>query len=159
ETPKYITSIGADDLPLTSTGKVQRTVLKDKLPLSQFEALTLLCRGKYEFSILTSQSSLVEDSHELYNRCWDPLTVSSETYKKFVKTQFIILALDEKSAIAGQIALIRTDMPQKELHAVTHENLLKQGPSKNGKALVCVSICSAGFVPKPIPSTSRIPDD
>lgn len=160
ETPKYITSVPAEELPTTSTGKVQRTILKKKISPEQFEPVRLLMRGKpYRFEILDPQSARVSASHELHNHCWAPLVVNIGKYRKDIHKQFVLLAIDAGDSVAGQIAFIRTDLNGAELLNKEYDDLLKPDVSKpNGKAIVCVSICSAGFKPKPTPSVAKIPD-
>ena len=160
ETPKYIASISPDELPTTSTGKVQRTILKKKIPLEQFESLYSILRSEaYRFEILDPQSVRVSASHELYNQCWSSLVVNIGKYKKDMHKQFILVAIDGNGDIAGQIAFIRTDLDDEALLKKAYDDLLKPGVSKpNGGAFVCVSICSAGFKPKEIPSVKKIPD-
>ncbi|MDO8481728.1 MAG: class I adenylate-forming enzyme family protein [bacterium] len=160
ETPKYITSISPEDLPTTSTGKVQRTILKKKLPIEQFESVyNFLQNGTYQFSILDPQSLYVSLSHELSNHCWSPLVVNIGKYKKDTHQQFILLALGDEGVLSGQVALIRTDLDDNALLNTTYDDLLKSDVSNpNGKAFVCVSICSAGFKSKPVPSVAKIPD-
>ncbi len=160
ETPKYISSILPENLPTTSTGKVQRTILKNKVPFDQFEPIEALIKtGAYKFLVLNPQSPYVSAAHELYNNCWQPLVVEKDKYKKDINKQFILIAIDKKDKIAGQIALIRTDLRERELLNTKHDKLLTPEVSHpQGKAFVCVSICSAGFKPKPVPSVTRIPD-
>src|SRR3989344_3148673 len=70
ETPKYISSILPENLPMTSTGKVQRSILKNKIPLDQYEPIDALIQTPlYKFSILNPQSPYLSASHELYNNC------------------------------------------------------------------------------------------
>lgn len=159
ETPRYIASILAKDLPTTSTGKVQRTILKKKVPMEQFESIySLFKTDAYQFSILDSQSPYLSLSHALHNQCWSPLTVDISQYKKDIGKQFIITAVDAKGALAGQIAIIRADANAKALSNTKHSELLTSGVSNpNGKAFVCVSICSAGFKPKEVPPVKEIP--
>ena len=53
ETPKYITSMTVADLPTTSTGKVQRTILKQQLPYERFESIYGLWKTpEYRFTVL-----------------------------------------------------------------------------------------------------------
>ncbi|OGZ00751.1 MAG: hypothetical protein A3B13_00780 [Candidatus Liptonbacteria bacterium RIFCSPLOWO2_01_FULL_45_15] len=160
ETPKYISSILPEDLPTTSTGKVQRTILKNKMPFAQFEPIdTLVKTGAHKFLILNPQSPYVSASHELYNNCWQPLVMEKDKYKKDIGKQFIIIAVDGQNKIAGQIALIRTNLGEQELLHTKYDKLLTPEVSHpQGKAFVCISICSAGFKPKPVPSVVRVPD-
>lgn len=159
EMPRFITSIKPENLPVTSTGKVQRIILKKDVSLAQFESIyTILETGEYKFSILDSQSKFVAASHKLFNHCWQPLTVDAGKYRKDISKQFILTAINKQNHLAGQIALIRTDMEGKGLLKTKYAQLLKPEVSDpNGKAIVCVSICSADYRPKPIPTVKKIP--
>ena len=161
ETPKYMCSIDQEDLPTTSTGKVQRTVLKSKTPVEKFESVhTLLQTSSYKFSILDPQSPYFSASHALYNHCWQPLAVEIKKYKEDMNKQFILLAIDSNDKVAGQIAFIRTDLGSEELLHTAYDSLF--GPNVSnpaGKAFVCVSICSSDYEPKPVLAVAQIPDN
>ena len=160
ETPKYIASMRADALPTTSTGKVQRTILKTKVPFEQFESIYSLFKTEFHtFGMLHPQSPHLAASHALYNHCWAPLTMSEEEYKRNVAKQSILVAVDNTGAVAGHIAFIRTNLGEKELLTTTYDDLLTPRVlNQNGKAFLCVSICSADYTPKPVPSVMQIPD-
>lgn len=159
ETPKYIATITASDLPMTSTGKVQRSVLKERLPLSRYSSLYEIYRNDaHSFVVLSSHSPYVKTSAELYNRCWQPLTLSEETYRDNLGKQFVLLALDSDGEIAGQIAFIRTNRTADELlKTAASELLTKDIAQRDGKNLVCISICSAVFRANESPTVSVIP--
>ncbi|HEY4526899.1 MAG TPA: class I adenylate-forming enzyme family protein, partial [Candidatus Paceibacterota bacterium] len=81
ETPRYLATLDADELPLTSTGKVQRTVLRTNVPRERFSSLfDLMKTSRYQFSILTLHSPLVAESHARHNHCWQPLSMDREQY-------------------------------------------------------------------------------
>ena len=159
ETPKYITSFESDALPMTSTGKVQRSVLKDKLPYEQFESIYGFFKtSNYRFTVLHRDSRWVSASYDLYAQCWGNLAPDRSIYEKDISKHLIILAADEKNQISGQIAIIRTSLSEKELLAKKYAELLSPEVfDREGKALVCISICSADYKPKPVPSVTRIP--
>ena len=169
ETPACIASLTAEDLPVTSTGKVQRTVLKDKVPFDQFESIYLLFETSlpvvssvepsmvssvepYRFLILGPQSPYIAESLALYNHCWQPLVIDSTQYKENIRKQCILLAVDTENKIAGQIAFIRTDLGSRDLLHTSYRALVSAEANPNGPAFVCVSICSSGFEPKTVPS-------
>src|SRR3989344_5600696 len=53
ETPKYIASLPVSELPMTSTGKVQRSILKSKLAYEKFESIYGLVKTPdYRFTLL-----------------------------------------------------------------------------------------------------------
>ncbi len=136
ETPKYLLSLPASDLPVTSTGKVQRTVLKEKIKLEQFESLYELFKtNSHTFDILTPQSPFIQASHVLYNHCWQPLTLDAAAYKKYLSEYVTVVAIDNQRKIAGQISFSYED-----------------------NRLTCVSICSATFKPRSVPEVRIVPD-
>lgn len=135
ETPRYLAASSVDALPTTSTGKVQRIVLKRDVPRERFEPIhELFAEDAYRFVVLEPHAPLFEASRELYNRCWEPLVQDNAAYKTYVQKNLTLMALDAQGAIAGQISFKR-----------------------DRDALVCVSICSAGYRPKPVPEAPRIP--
>ncbi|KKW09369.1 MAG: AMP-dependent synthetase and ligase [Candidatus Kaiserbacteria bacterium GW2011_GWA2_49_19] len=161
ETPKYITSLTVAELPTTSTGKVQRTILKQQLPYERFESIYGLFKTpEYRFTVLHRYSRWVKESYELYNRCWEPLMAEKSTYEKDISKQVIILAVDSAGHVAGQIALVRTDLSSDELlHTKYDELLTPKILSAQGKNLVCISICSADYKPRPVPAVKNIPSE
>lgn len=136
ETPKYLLSFSASDLPSTSTGKVQRTILKERIKREQFESLYELFKTRsHKFFVITPQSSYIQASHTLYNHCWQPLIMDTTSYKKYLSEYVTLAAIDEHGQIAGQISF-----------------------SYKENRLTCVSICSTTFKPKPVPDVQVIPD-
>lgn len=134
ETPKYLTACPVSELPTTSTGKVQRSVLKNRLKPGQFESLyDLIQTPRYRFTLLTPFSPFLTASHQLYNHCWQPLTVDAAAYSKQIQSQWTLLAV-AGGTLAGQISFIIKD-----------------------NTLTCVSICSATYKPKPIPKIHTAP--
>src|SRR3989344_6056194 len=160
ETPKYITSLASGLLPMTSTGKVQRSVLKSQLPYEKFESIYgLLKTSKYRFSVLHRDSRWMQASFELHNKCWAPLTVERPAYEKQTSQVLTVLAAKPDDSLAGQIAIIRTSLSADQLLKTKYAELLSPGVTdRNGTALVCVSICSADYRPKDIPEVTRTPD-
>lgn len=136
ETPKYLLSLPTSDLPVTSTGKVQRIALKEKIERDRFESLyELLKTDSHRFEVLTAQSPFFDASRALYNHCWQPLTLDAAAYKKYLSEYVTLAAIDNQGKIAGQISF-----------------------SCEAGRLTCVSICSATFKPRPVPEVQTIPD-
>ncbi len=134
EAPRYLKSIRAEELPMTSTGKVQRILLRKQLG-DTFESLhDLLKSPDFNFEVLTPQSPLAETSHALYNNCWQPLIKNEREYKKYLGDYLTLAAVDKDGALAGQISFSYAD----------------------GK-FTCISICSAAFKPKPVPAVREEP--
>ena len=161
ETPKYLSALPVEELPMTSTGKVQRSVLKDKLSYEQFESIYgLIKTPRYRFTALHRYSRWVSASYELYNQCWVPLTAEKGGYEKNIPKQLIILAARPDDSLAGQIAVIRTNLSADALLHTTYAQLLSPDVlDPQGKALVCISICSADYKAKPIPDIPVVPDE
>lgn len=161
ETPKYITSMAVSELPTTSTGKVQRTILKQQLPYKRFESIYGLFKTpEYRFTVLHRYSRWVSQSYELYNHCWEPLMAERSAYEKDILKQIIILAADGDGRVAGQITLARTDLGGEELLRVKYDELLTPKVlSPQGKNIVCISICSADYKPRPVPVVEKIPSE
>ncbi|MEK7133879.1 MAG: class I adenylate-forming enzyme family protein [Patescibacteria group bacterium] len=158
ETPKYITSLSISELPMTSTGKVQRGVLKGTIPYEKFESIFgLLKTPKYRFTVLHRYSRWTEPSYELHKRCWGDIAGTREEYEKNIPKQLIILAARPDDTIVGQIAVVRTSLPEKELLQKKYDELIPEASDREGNALVCVSICNAEYTPRPIPSVNLIP--
>lgn len=135
ETPHVVAVVSQEELPTTSTGKVQRIKLKEELGVERFEPTQdLLATDTYTFKLIDFQSLYAEQSRLLYNHSWQPLSQSKEAYKEFLKKNYTIIAVDHADAIAGQISFTIQD-----------------------RVLTCVSICSATFSPKPIPKKSLSP--
>jgi len=135
ETPQYLAALRAEDLPATSTGKVQRTVLRTLLE-GKFEPLHEMLHGnEFRFTAIPPQSPLAGASHALHNHCWQPLTKTAAEYKKYLGEYVTLGAVDKNGTLAGQISF----------------------SYKNDK-ITCVSICSAAYKPKSAPGVAEIPD-
>ncbi len=160
ETPKYITSLASGLLPMTSTGKVQRSVLKSQLPYERFESIYgLLKTPKLRFSVLHRDSRWLPASFDLYNKCWAPLTMERSAYEKQTSRVLTVLAAKPDDSLAGQIALVRTNLSADEILKKSYAEMLEPGVAdRDGTALVCVSICSADYRAKDIPVVERVPD-
>ena len=135
ETPKYLTAVRAEDLPMTSTGKVQRTILKRNLADKMGSLYELFRSEEYRFIVISPQSPLTEQSRILYNHCWQPLVKNAREYKKYLDDYLTLGAVDKNGALAGQISF-----------------------SYNDDVFCCVSICSASFKPKLVPEIKDIPN-
>ena len=156
ETPKYITSLPVSELPMTSTGKVQRSILKTQLPYERFESIYgLLKTSEYRFTVLHRGSRWESESYELHKKCWGELAGSDEAYQK--SKLITILAAKPDDILAGQIAVLRTSLSERDLLGKTYDELLAEGFDREGHSLVCMSICSAEYKAKPVPEVSRIP--
>ncbi|MEK7114264.1 MAG: fatty acid--CoA ligase family protein, partial [Patescibacteria group bacterium] len=135
ETPKYLAVARADELPMTSTGKVQRTVLKKMLGGKMDSVYELMHSAEFHFIVIPPQSPLSEASQALYNHCWQPLVKSEREYKKYLGDYLTLGAIDAHGALAGQISFSYAD-----------------------NRISCVSICSASFKSKLVPKVGETPN-
>ena len=142
ETPQYFATLRAEDLPATSTGKVQRTVLRTQCK-EKFEPLQeLVHSNEFRFIAIPPQSPFASASHALYNHCWGPLIKTTAEYKKYLAEYVTLGAVDKNlpdgkagGALAGQISFSYKD-----------------------NKITCVSICSAAYKPKTVPEVAEMPD-
>jgi acyl-CoA synthetase (AMP-forming)/AMP-acid ligase II len=134
EMPKFLRVVSHSELPMTSTGKVQRTVLA-KSPRGAYESVyELITTPHYRFVVIDLQSPYREASRALYNHCWQPLTAGAPEYKQKLAKGITLAAIDQQGTLAGQISFVM-----------------------EGKKLTCISICSASYVSKPIPQVKTTP--
>ena len=134
ETPKYLANISAEALPITSTGKVQRAMLRKSLAGSMESLYELMQSAEFHFTVIPSHSPHTPASHALYNHCWQPLMKDERAYEKYLGDYLTLGAFDKDGSLAGQISF-----------------------SYAGDKITCVSICSAAYKPKPVPTVAEIP--
>jgi len=158
ETPKFIATLDADKIPMTSTGKVQRSMLKG-MPL-KFEEVNLIVATK-DFRFLrltTNKPAYVKQAFALYNYCWQPLQIDRDTFGKHVDNGIVIAAIDGEDRVRGTISLLRTNLSEEKLSKIKYDELTdKQTLRSNnmdGERIVCVSICSDNYKPELIPENS-----
>jgi len=77
--------------------------------------------------------------------------------KKVSEDSLRYLRIRPDDSLAGQIALVRSDLSQTELLAKKYDELASEAFDRAGNGLVCVSICSADYKPKPVPAVDTIP--
>ncbi len=158
ETPKYVASLPVSELPMTSTGKVQRSVLKSQLPYEKFESIYGLSKtSEYRFTVLHRYSRWSASSYELHKKCWGDIAGTSEEYEKSIGRQLTILAVKPDDSLAGQIALVRSNLSESELLAKKYDELASEAFDRAGDTLVCVSICNADYKPRAIPVVEPVP--
>ncbi|MDP2665273.1 MAG: fatty acid--CoA ligase family protein, partial [bacterium] len=134
ETPSHLVTMRADELPMTSTGKVQRSILKKILEGTMDSLYELMCSTEFRFVVISPQSLFAAASLALHNHCWQPLTKNEREYKKYLGDYMTLSAIDANGELVGQISFLYAD-----------------------KKITCVSICSATFKPKPVPEIKDIP--
>jgi len=135
EVPAYLLSLASEELPLTSTGKVQRLILKERFAAHTPEPLNDIFKtAAHRFVLIHPHSVLAGDSFALYNHCWQPLTKTKEQYKEYLAQHRTLGALDTAGKLAGQITF-----------------------DKKQDSIECISICSAAYIPKPAPKVQKLP--
>ena len=153
EVPKYIKSIKAEELPMTSTGKVQRSVIKATILQSEFTKTSLFAKNEtHEFLRLTQEDRpLLKEALELYNRCWQPLVLDEKTFLEQAQNGVVMAALGKDRKVEGLITFLRISKGEEELKTSTYRKLTDNFTLKNneteGDTIVCVSVCSAAYVP------------
>lgn len=162
ESPQYLFYFNSANLPMTSTGKVQRSILKNKISKEDFEAVNFIYKNTdYKFLFLTSNSPYFAQAFSLYNYCWDPLVLDINEFKKQIKNGSAIVAIDNNNKVCGLILLIRTNILEKELSLLSYSKITStDGNSINsddGKSFVCVAICSSNYKPYDIPKVDKHP--
>lgn len=162
ESPKYIASIAPEEIPMTSTGKVQRSVLREKLDSATFEPISLIIKDKdHRFMVLSTQSPYLDQAFKLYNYSWDPLTVDKNTFENFVKNMICIVALNKSDIVRGLIFLERISKREAKLKNLKYADLLNFSQDsiidKKGESIICVAICGSNYKKETIPDVSKIP--
>ncbi|MBI2664840.1 acyl--CoA ligase [Candidatus Woesearchaeota archaeon] len=155
ETPRYMAAIEAKDIPLTSTGKVQRALLKGL----HFEPIDSVAESsEYKFIRLTDyHPDYVQQAFKLYNHCWQPLSADIGTFRQQMKNGIVIVAADN-NCVRGLVTFIRTDLDEKSLSKTTYAKITANNTlsshNSNGRRIVCTSICSSSYKPQPIKERS-----
>lgn len=163
EAPKFIAVIDPKNLPTTSTGKVQRSLIKNKISREQLEEVGLAAKtNKNNFILLTEDSLKIKEAFDLYNYCWDPLTLAFGHFRDLIKNSSTILSLDTENKVQGMVTVMRLNVSEEKLSSFTYAKLVglkgKNITDNNGNALVCISICGPNYIKEPIPHVSRIPN-
>lgn len=135
EIPAHLITIRAEELPMTSTGKVQRSTLKKTLGGTMNSLYELMRSTELRFVVISPQSHFATASYALHNHCWQSLTKDEHEYKKYLGDYMTLGAIDKHNSLAGQISFSYAD-----------------------EKITCVSICSAMFKPKPVPNVTEMPD-
>lgn len=92
EIPIYWFSVLADDLPMTSTGKVQRVKLKQMFA----DCYNLAETNSHTFrQLAVEETDLVEQSRQIHNIGWQPLRSSKNEWGKELTEKFLIGAINK----------------------------------------------------------------
>ena len=161
ETPKYIATINPSDLPITSTGKVQRTLIKNKISMTALEPVNLAAKtNKHKFILLAKDSLQIKDAFDLYNYSWDPLIISFDKFRELISNTTTIMAIDKDAKIKGLITFMRLDETTDKFSNFTYNKLVslqeKNIVDNNGDSLVCISICGPNYRKEPIPNVKKV---
>jgi len=162
ETPKYIATIDADNLPITSTGKVQRSLIKNKISMDTLEPINLVAKTTaHSFLLLTENSLKIREAYELYNYCWYPLTSPFEEFKDRIINETTIAALNRDNKVEGLVSVMRLDILESQLSSLTYAKLRsfqnKSLTDNKGDMLVCVSICGPNYKKEPVAQVDSVP--
>ncbi|OHA64544.1 MAG: hypothetical protein A2672_01030 [Candidatus Wildermuthbacteria bacterium RIFCSPHIGHO2_01_FULL_49_22b] len=167
ERPKYLAVIEADQVPMTPTGKVQRSALKNILPSGAFEQVSLVAQNSaFAFFVLSADDKRhFKQALELFNFCWQPLTIDEQKFAAHVRNGTVIIAVDAADAVCGLVSFVRTLRTQEQLVRLTYRELTSdlslQSNEPEGDKIVCVSVCSNTAQEQPLrkditpPSPSR----
>lgn len=151
EVPRYMISLSSKDLPMTSTGKVQRSVLKTTLPKEAFQLVNLMTRNEtHEFVRLTQdEKPRMKEALLLYNYCWGPLVLDEKTFLEQVQNGVVLVARNKENAIEGMITFLRTGQSQDALQKLSYREVTGDYTLKNnqqeGDKIICVSICTKAY--------------
>ena len=155
EVPQYIMSVEKSQVPLTPTGKVQRTLLKTLFSLGAFQQVNLIAsNGEWRFFRLrASDRSYVKECFTLFNYCWQPLTLSWETFLEVVNNGIFIIGADLQNKALGFIALLRTSLSETELCRLSYraltDDLSLRTNQPQGNKVICVAIGVSSYQPQP----------
>ena len=161
ETPRYIATINPYDLPITSTRKVQRSLIKNKIPMTALEPVNLVAKtNKYKFVLLAKDSLQIKEAFDLYNYSWNPLIISFEKFRELISNTATIMAIDKDAKIKGLITFMRLDETTDKLSNFTYNKLVclqeKNIIDNNGDSLICISICGPNYKQEPIPNVKKM---
>jgi len=160
ESPQYIISLDPQNLPMTSTGKIQRSVLRNKINSKDFEVVNLIYKNSnYKFLYLVINSPFFKEAFNLYNYCWNPLVLNTNDFKKQIKNNLAIIAVDKNDKVQGLIILKTTNISEEKLSSISYEDVLQvnKSPNKEMKNIICVAICSSNYKAYDIPKVNAKP--
>lgn len=161
DTPQFIAQIKPEDLPMTSAGKVQRVVLKTKIPKKDFESIYLLHKtDNYSFLQLSSRSPYIKQAFDMYNYSWHPLTIDMDKFEEMIKYMIVIVAVDNTDKVQGMVCALPTFYSKEELISISYADLVdskNRQTNKNSTSFICVAICGAHYKQEPIPSVKKVP--
>jgi hypothetical protein len=98
ETPIYWFSVLTQDLPMTSTGKVQRVKLKQMFSECSVITETKKCVFR---RLAIEEADLIEQARQIHNIGWQPLQSSKNEWGKELTEKFLIGAINKMNSELG----------------------------------------------------------
>lgn len=106
ETPVLWFSVLAQDLPMTSTGKVQRVKLKEMFSRCAVIAET----DKFMFRVVSpAEDEVMEEARQMYNARWQPLSADKKVWTDEIRKKVIIGAFDKATGRLGGWIRVKTE--------------------------------------------------
>ncbi len=129
-----------DELPKTSTGKIQRVIVKQWVADQMKKEIQ---KYYYVKKIPPGDADTIKKAVEINNQRWLGLPATIEEFTARAKNGILFGAFEETEGLAGSISCVR--LPQKTLDKLkTWNNATKDGTLANnnpyGDCLLCVSI-------------------
>ncbi|HEX9722365.1 MAG TPA: class I adenylate-forming enzyme family protein [Candidatus Paceibacterota bacterium] len=149
-----------EELPKTSTGKIQRVKVKEMVALRQAQGKQkdqhLYCRF-----IEPHEKTILKKAVEINNKRW-PVASSQEEFEQRAKNGYLVGVFDEEERLLGTLSALQMTSAELEAaktwDAATSKGTL-QNNNPNGEIMVCASITvtedtKAGTVPA-LPEVSQ----
>lgn len=135
EKPKYWFFVSAGDLPMTSTGKVQRVKLKQ-----MFSECHVIAETKSHIfrRLAVEESDLIGQARQIHNKGWQPLHVLADEWSNELKSKFLIGAVNK---VDGKLdGYIRCQRSEKEVTAdalsIRGKSFIRKFPEKIPQATI-----------------------
>lgn len=160
EIPEYIFTMKEEEIPMTSTRKVQRSVLAKNLDLKKLQPILRIAKNSsYEFTLLRSNNKpLMKQAFELFNKCWEPLSIDLKTFTAHTDNGVTILAIRD-GTVHGFVSVLITDISEEALGNLTYDKatggLTMNTFKENGDKAVCMAIGSSNYVAKEVSNKTR----
>ena len=157
EVPKVIISIDRDSLPKTSTGKIQRSLIKQQFgDQARVENLTIATTSEIIFRLIDStEIELLQEATRIHNSRWpDALSTSFDKMKSKARNGFIIGAFKGEKLIGTISGLLvkRKDIENEEPYTQTWSGITHNGTFTNNDrtsdCVVCTAITIKSSKPK-----------
>ncbi len=150
ESPRKVVEISSSELPMTSTGKVQRTKIKEMFPkltsLGNIKEIKGVIAKNHSFifrQIFPYEREVIKKAVEINNKRWYPLTSTEKEFRIRSKNGFLIGALNFNNNLLGTVSALRANnieaLKKTKWDRLTDKGTLSTN-NPDGKALVCVAI-------------------